>query len=80
MKDSQLLEIEDEWCRDMAKQARHDLAEIEEQITVVRGRRLVRHSHEDTDALEKEIVRLQRIREELESDIELWVGIPVASC
>jgi hypothetical protein len=34
---------------------------------------MVRKSPETTYALEKEIARLQRIREELESDIDGWI-------
>jgi hypothetical protein len=74
MKDSQLLEIQDEWCREMARQAMRDAKEIDARITTARGRRLARQSPEVTHALDEEIAVLQRIREELESDIEHWVG------
>jgi hypothetical protein len=74
MKDSQLLEIQDEWCREMARQAMRDAKEIDARITTARGRRLARQSPEVTRVLDDEIAVLQRIREELESDIEHWVG------
>ena len=73
MKVSHLLEIRDEWCREMAKLALHDAEEITEQLTVARGKRLARQSTEVILALDKEIALLQRIREELESDVESWV-------
>lgn len=68
MKDSQLLGIKDQWCREMAKQASHDAEEIEARI------RVIRQSPEVTRALGKEIARLQRIKEELERDIHSWAG------
>jgi len=70
MKDLQLLGIKDRWCREMAKQASHDAEEIEARITMAREKRLVRQPPEVKRALDKEIARLQRIREELERDIE----------
>jgi hypothetical protein len=73
MKVSQLLEIKDEWCREMAELAIHDAEEIGDRITIARGKRLYRQSPEVTLALDKEIAMLQRIREELERDIESWV-------
>ena len=73
VKDAQLLEIQDDWCREMAKQAKHDAEEIDARITLARRQRMVRQSPETTYALEKEIARLQRIREELESDIDGWI-------
>ena len=74
MKDSQLLGIKDEWCREMANQAMQDAKEIDALITTARGRRLARQTPEVMLALDKEIAALQRIREELESDVEHWVG------
>lgn len=68
VKDSQLLGIKDQWCREMAKQASHDAEEIEARI------RVIRQSPEVTRALGKEIARLQRIKEELERDIHSWAG------
>jgi hypothetical protein len=73
VKDAQLLEIQDDWCREMAKQAKHDVEEIDTRITLARRQRVVRQSPESTYALEKEIALLQRIREELESDIDGWI-------
>jgi hypothetical protein len=73
VKVSHLLEIQDEWCREMAKLALHDAEEISEQLTVARGKRLARQSPEMIPALDREIALLQRIREELESDVESWV-------
>lgn len=74
MKDSQFLGIKDQWCREMARQASHDAEEIEARIAITRGKRLVRQSREVTRALDKEIAKLQRIKEELERDIESWAG------
>ena len=74
MKVSQLFGIKDQWCREMAKQASRDAEEIETRITVARGKRLVRQSPQVTRALDKEIASLQRIKEELERDIENWAG------
>jgi hypothetical protein len=36
---SPLLEIKDEWCREMAEQAIHDAEETGERITIARGKR-----------------------------------------
>ena len=75
MKDSQLLEIRDEWCREMARQAMRDAKEVDARITAARANRLARQSSpEATHALDREIAMLQRIREELESDVEDWDG------
>ena len=74
MNGSQLLGIKDEWCREMANQAMHDGEEIDARITTARGRRLVRQTPEVMLALDKEIAALQRIKEELENDVEHWVG------
>ena len=75
MNDSQLLEIRDEWCQEMARQAMRDAKEIDARITAARANRLARQSSpEVTHALDMEIAMLQRIREELESDVEDWVG------
>ncbi|HXM01465.1 MAG TPA: hypothetical protein VN939_02620 [Chthoniobacterales bacterium] len=75
MNDSQLLEIRDEWCREMAGQAMRDAKEIDARITAARAKRLTRQaSPEVAHALDTEIAMLQRIREELESDVEEWVG------
>ena len=75
MNDSQLHEIRDEWCREMARQALRDAKEIDARITAVRAKRLARQSSpEVTHALDVEIATLQRVREELESDVEDWVG------
>jgi hypothetical protein len=75
MNDSQLLEIRDEWCREMARQAMRDAKEIDARITAARANRLAgQSSPESTHALDMEIAKLQRIREELESDVEDWVG------
>jgi hypothetical protein len=74
MNDSQLLEIRDEWCREMARQAMRDAKEIDARITAARANRLARQSSpEGAHALDTEIAMLQRIREELESDVEEWV-------
>jgi hypothetical protein len=74
MNDSQLQEIRDEWCREMARQAMRDAKEIDARITAARAKRLARQSSpEVTHALDREIAMLQRIREELESDVEDWV-------
>jgi hypothetical protein len=72
MEDSQLLEIQDEWCREMVRQASLNLEEIDVQITMAWGMRLGRPPPRDIEALDREIARLQRIREELESDIQNW--------
>ncbi|HYZ72203.1 MAG TPA: hypothetical protein VE641_03945 [Chthoniobacterales bacterium] len=72
MKDSQLLGIKDEWCREMASQAMKDAEEIDARITTARGRRLARQTPEVVLALDKEIAALQRIKEELENDIQHW--------
>jgi hypothetical protein len=74
MNDSQLLGIKDEWCGEMASQAMRHAKEIDSRIMTARRRRLARQPPEVIDALDKEIAVLQRIREELESDIEHWVG------
>ena len=74
MKDSQLLGIEDQWCREMVGQASHDAEEIEARLIIARGKRSIRQSPEVTRALDKEIAMLQRIREELERDIESWIA------
>jgi hypothetical protein len=74
MNDSQLLGIKDEWCREMASQAMLDAEEIDARITTARGRRLARQTPEAMLALDKEIAALQRIKEELENDVEHWVG------
>jgi predicted nucleic acid-binding Zn-ribbon protein len=76
MKDSQLLEIEDRWCRKMVEEARHAVDEIETRLAIAREKRLSRQSPEMTRALEIEIAALQRIREELEFDIESWISRP----
>jgi hypothetical protein len=73
MKVSQLLEIKDDWCREMAELAIHDAEEIGERLTIAREKRLSRQSPDVTLALDKEIAMLERIREELESDLESWV-------
>jgi hypothetical protein len=74
MNDSQLLGIKDEWCGEMASQAMRHAKEIDSRIMTARRRRLARQPPEVIDALDKEIAVLQRIREELESDIEHWVA------
>jgi len=74
MNNSQLLGIKDEWCREMAIQAMRDVKEIDARITTARGRRLVRQTPDAMLALDLEVAVLQRIREELESDVENWVG------
>jgi hypothetical protein len=74
MNDSQLLGIKDEWCREMARKAMHDAEEIDARITTARARRLVWQTPEVMLALDKEIAALQRIKEELENDVEHWVG------
>jgi len=74
MNDSQLLGIKDEWCCEMASQAMLDAEEIDARITTARGRRLARQTPEAMLALDKEIAALQRIKEELENDVEHWVG------
>jgi hypothetical protein len=74
MKDSQLLEIKDDWCREMANQAMQDAQEIDARITTARARRLSRQTPEVMLALDKEIAMLQRIKEELENDVEHWAG------
>jgi hypothetical protein len=74
MNNSQLIGIKDEWCRQMAIQAMRDAKEIEARITTARGRRMIRQTPEVMLALEREVAALQRIREELESDVEHWVG------
>ena len=76
MKDSQWLEIEDEWCRKMAEEATHAAHEIETRLAIAREKRLSRQSAKMTRALEIEIATLQRIREELEFDIESWTRQP----
>jgi hypothetical protein len=73
MNDSQVLGIKDEWCRDMAIQAMRDAEEIDARITTARGRRMIRQTPEIMLALDREVAMLQRIREELESDVEHWV-------
>ena len=74
MNDSQLLGIKDERCREMASQAMQDAEEIDARITTARARRLVWQTPEVMLALDKEIAALQRIKEELENDVEHWVG------
>jgi phosphoserine phosphatase len=75
MNDSQLLEIRDEWCREMARQAMRDAKEVDARIAAARANRLGKQSSPQvTRALDMEIAMLQRIREELESDVEDWVG------
>jgi hypothetical protein len=74
MNDAQLLGIKDEWCREMASQAMQDADEIDARITTARGRRLIRQTPDVMLALDKEIAALQRIKEELENDVEHWVG------
>jgi hypothetical protein len=75
MYDSQLHEIRDEWCREMARQALRDAKEIDARIRAARANRLAKHlSPEVTHALDVEIATLQRVREELERDVEDWVG------
>jgi hypothetical protein len=73
VEDSQLLEIQDEWCREMVRQASLNVEEIDAQITMAWERRLSRPAPRDIHALDKEIAILQRIREELESDIQNWI-------
>ena len=73
MKDSRLLGIKDDWCREMAAKAMRDAEEIDARITTALGRRLAKQSPEVMRALDREISALQRIREELERDIEHWV-------
>jgi hypothetical protein len=58
----------------MASQAMQDAEEIDARITTARGRRLARQTPEAMLALDKEIAALQRIKEELEDDVEHWVG------
>jgi hypothetical protein len=72
MENSQLLEIQDEWCREMVRQASLNVEEIDVQITMAWEMRLGRPPPRDIQALDREIARLQRIREELESDIQNW--------
>lgn len=72
MEDAQLQSIEDEWCREMARQASRAAKQIEARIAIARSKRLTRQSPEMTRALDKQIAKLLRIREELESDIETW--------
>jgi len=74
MNDSQLLGIKDEWCREMASQAMRDAEEIDARLTTARGKRLTRQPPEVVGALDKEIAALQRIREELENDVQHWVS------
>ena len=74
MNDSQLLGIKDEWCGEMASQAMRHAKEIDSRIMIARGRRLARQTPEAMLALDKEIAALQRIKEELESDVEHWSG------
>jgi hypothetical protein len=74
MNDSQLLGIKDEWCGEMASQAMRHAKEIDSRIMIARGRRLAKPPPEVIGALDREIAVLQRIREELESDIEHWAG------
>jgi hypothetical protein len=73
MKDSQLLGIKDDWCREMAAKAMRDAEEIDARITTAVGRRQAEQTPEVMHALDREIAALQRIREELESDVEHWV-------
>src|ERR1700751_5111090 len=70
VEDSQILEIQDEWCREMARQARLNVEEVDVQITRAWKRRLNSPPPRDIRALDREIAILQRIREELESDIQ----------
>ena len=72
MEDSQLLEIQDEWCREMARQASLNVEEVDVQIARAWTRRLNSPPPRDIRALDREIAILQRIREELESDIQNW--------
>jgi hypothetical protein len=72
VEDSQILEIQDEWCREMARQARLNVEEVDVQITRAWTRRLNSPPPRDIRALDREIAILQRIREELESDIQSW--------
>jgi hypothetical protein len=72
MKDSQLLEVQDEWCREMVKQASSNLEEIDARINAAWERRLSRPPPDNVYALDREIAMLQRVREELESDIQNW--------
>jgi hypothetical protein len=74
MNGSQLLGIKDDWCCEMACQAMQDAQEIDARIMTARGRRLARPTPEVMLALDKEIAMLQRIKEELENDVEHWVG------
>jgi hypothetical protein len=74
MEGYQLLEIRDEWCREMAKQAIHDAKEIDDRIILIRSTWMSRQSPEVAYALGREIAALQRIKEELESDVDHWVG------
>jgi hypothetical protein len=58
----------------MVAQASQDAEVIEARLTIARGKRSVRQSPEVTRALDREIAMLQRIREELERDIESWIA------
>lgn len=72
MEEPQLLEIQDAWCREMARQANLNVEEVDVQITRAWTRRLSRPPVGNVRALDREIAMLQRIREELESDIQNW--------
>jgi hypothetical protein len=72
VEDSQLLEIQDEWCREMARQASLNVEEVDVQITRAWTRRLNSPPPHDIRTLDREIATLQRIREELENDIQNW--------
>ena len=52
----------------------HDVKEIDDRIMIIRSTRMARQSPEVTYTLDKEIAALQRIKEELESDVDHWVG------
>ena len=71
-----MLEIEDEWCRNMVGEATHAAHEIETRLAIAREKRSVRQSPEMVRALDIEIAALQRILEEPEFDIESWIGHP----
>jgi hypothetical protein len=74
MNDSQLLGIKDEWCREMASQAMRDADEVDARLTTARWRRMTEQPPEVVGALDEEIAALQRIKQELENDLEHWVG------
>jgi hypothetical protein len=70
----QFPEIQDEWCREMVRQASLNVEEIAVQITMVWEKRLSRPPPREIEALDREIAILPRIREELASDIQNWMG------